>query len=207
MLSKPSLREVLVGKESEAEITGLLQRWHSGDRKALDSLLPVVYQALEKLAHQQLRKERPDHTLQSAALVNEAYVRLVGMNAPAWESRTHFFAIAAQLMRQILVDYARKHRAGKRGGGAETLCLDDTGFVEKGKSRDLDVVALDDALKSLAQVDARKAKVVELRFFGGLTFEEVADVLEVSPMTISRDWSTARAWLHREMSRGRSDGR
>lgn len=194
-------------QDSASQITGLLQRWHAGDQKALDSLLPVVYQALEKLAHQQLRKERRDHTLQSAALVNEAYLRLLGMNSPAWESRGHFFAIAAQLMRQILVDYARKHRAGKRGGGAETICLDDSGFIEKGKSRDLDVIALDDALNSLAQVDARKAQVVELRFFGGLTFEETAEILKVSSMTVSRDWSTARAWLHREMSRGPSNGR
>ena len=199
-------REVLVGQESASEITGLLQRWHAGDRKALDTLLPVVYKALEKLAHQQLRKERPDHTLQTAALVNEAYLRLVGMNSPPWESRSHFFAIASQLMRQILVDYARRHRAGKRGGGA-TLSLDDTGLFERGKSQDVDIIALDDALGALAQIDARKAQVVELRFFGGLTFEEAAEILKVSAMTVSRDWSTAKAWLHREMKRGRSNGR
>jgi len=197
-----------VGQESTSEITGLLQQWHAGDRKALDALLPVVYKALEKLAHQQLRKERPDHTLQTAALVNEAYLRLVGMNTPTWDSRTHFFAIASQLMRQILVDYARRHRAGKRGGG-ETLSLDDSGLFDAGQSRamDIDILALDVALRALAEIDARKAQVVELRFFGGLTFEEAAEILKVSPMTVSRDWNTARAWLHREIKGGRSDGR
>jgi RNA polymerase sigma factor (TIGR02999 family) len=196
-----------VRQESAGEITQLLRGWRSGDREALDSLLPVVYKELRRLAHFQLRQERPDHTLQSAALVNEVYLRLVGLNAPRWEGRSHFFAIAAQQMRQILVDYARRHRAGKRGGGASTLSLDDSGLLEQGKGADLDVVALDDALKTLAQLDARKAQVVELRFFGGLNFEEVAEVLKVSAVTVARDWSTARAWLHREMKRGNSDGR
>jgi RNA polymerase sigma-70 factor, ECF subfamily len=136
-----------VGHEPAGEITRLLHGWRAGDRKALDALVPVVYKELQRLAHFQLRKERPDHTLQSAALVNEAYLRLVGLNSPEWESRSHFFAIAAQLMRQILVDYARRHRAGKRGGGADALSLDDTGLLEQGKGKDLDVVALDDALK------------------------------------------------------------
>jgi|HubBroStandDraft_6_1064221.scaffolds.fasta_scaffold348108_2 RNA polymerase sigma factor (TIGR02999 family) len=196
-----------VRHESAGEITRLLQGWRNGDRKALDTLLPVVYKELRRLAHFQLRKERPDHTLQSAALVNEAYLRLVGLNAPRWEGRSHFFAIAAQQMRQILVDHARRHRAGKRGGGADPLSLDDSGLLEHGKGRDLDVVALDDALKTLAQIDARKAQVVELRFFGGLNFEETAEVLRVSAVTVARDWSTARAWLHREVSRANSDGR
>jgi RNA polymerase sigma-70 factor (ECF subfamily) len=189
------------------EITQLLQGWRGGDRKALDALVPIVHKELQRLAHNQLRNERPGHTLQSTALVNEAYLRLVGMNSPRWESRAHFFAIAAQLMRQILVDYARRHRAEKRGGGAATLSLDDTGLLEKGKGSDIDLVALDDALKTMAGVDARKAQVVEMRFFGGLSFEEIADVLKVSVNTVSRDWSTARAWLHREIRRGRADGR
>lgn len=188
------------------EITQLLQDWRAGNREALDALLPVVYKELHRIAHFQLRKERQHHTLQSSALVNEAYLRLVGATPPRWESRTHFFAIAAQLMRQILVDYARRHRAGKRGGGADALSLDDTGLLEQGKGRNLDVIALDDALKALAQIDARKAQVVELRFFGGLNFDETAEVLKVSAVTVARDWSTARAWLHREMSRGNSDG-
>jgi RNA polymerase sigma factor (TIGR02999 family) len=207
----PSLSSVSWGspvRQDQTEgITRLLQGWQDGDRKALDELLPLVYKELERLAHFQLHKERPDHTLQSAALVNEAYLRLVGMNSPQWEGRSHFFAIAAQLMRQILVDYARRRRATKRGGQVETLSIDDTGFFEKGKSRDFDVVALDEALQTLAKMDARKAQVVELRFFGGLNFDETAELLKVSSITVQRDWSTARAWLHREMSRGCPDGR
>jgi RNA polymerase sigma-70 factor, ECF subfamily len=195
-----------VGHESAGEITRLLQGWRGGDRKALDTLLPIVYKELHRLAHFQLRQERPDHTLQSCALVHEAYLRLVGLNAPQWEGRSHFFAIAAQQMRQILVDYARRHRAGKRGGGVGTLSLEDAAMLSPRKEREVDVVALDDALKALAQIDARKAQVVELRFFGGLNFEETAEVLKVSAVTVARDWSTARAWLHREMSRGTSDG-
>lgn len=192
-------------QERNGEITHLLQGWRAGDPKALDELLPLVYKELQRLAHFQLRNERADHTLQSAALVNEAYLRLTGMSAPQWEGRSHFFAIAAQLMRQILVDYARRHRARKRGGQAETLSLNDAGVFEQGKSRDIDLVALDDALRRLAKMDARKAQVVELRFFGGLNFEETGEVLKVSGITVQRDWSTARLWLHREMSRGRSD--
>jgi RNA polymerase sigma factor (TIGR02999 family) len=195
-----------VGHESAGEITKLLQGWRDGDRKALDALVPIVHKELRRIAHFQLRQERPDHTLQSAALVNEAYVRMVGLRPPHWESRSHFFAIAAQQMRQILVDYARRHRAGKRGGGEETLSLEDT-TMSVSKKKDVDVVALDDALNALARIDARKAQVVELRFFGGLNFDEAAEVLKVSAVTVARDWSTARAWLHREMSRESSDGR
>jgi RNA polymerase sigma factor (TIGR02999 family) len=193
-----------VGQASTHEITQLLQGWRGGDRAALDALLPVVYKELHRLAHFQLRQERSGHTLQSAALVHEAYLRLVGLNPPQWESRTHFFAIAAQLMRQILVDYARRHRAHKRGGGAVALPLEEATLLLGGK--EIDVVALDDALKELAKVDARKAQVVELRFFGGLSFSETAEVLKLSAVTVSRDWSTARAWLHRELGRGRGDG-
>jgi RNA polymerase sigma-70 factor (ECF subfamily) len=198
-----------VGHESAGEITTLLQGWRDGDRKALDALVPIVYKELHRIAHFQLRRERPDHTLQSAALVNEAYVRMVGLRPPQWEGRSHFFAIAAQQMRQILVDYARRHRARKRGGGDETLSLEDTTSLvsEKNKKKDVDVVALDDALNALAGIDARKAQVVELRFFGGLNFDETAEVLKVSAATVARDWSTARAWLHREMTRESSDGR
>ena len=196
-----------MANDSAGEITQLLHGWRDGDRKALDTLLPIVYRELHRLAHFQLRQERPDHTLQSSALVNEAYLRLVGLNTPRWEGRSHFFAIAAQQMRQILVDHARRHRAGKRGGGVETLSLDDSAMLSPVRSKSLDVVALDDALKALAQIDERKAQVVELRFFGGLSFEETAEVLKVSAVTVSRDWSTARAWLHREMTREASDGR
>lgn len=193
-------------QERAEDITQLLEGWRAGDRKALGALLPVVYKELQRLARFQLRNERPGHTLQSAALVNEAYLRLVGMNPPPCEGRSHFFAVAAQLMRQILVDYGRRHRAEKRGGRAETLSLDDTGLFEQGKSRDVEIVALDDALKTLSKIDPRKAQVVELRFFGGLSFAEVSEVLKISSITAQRDWSTARAWLHREMSRGRSGG-
>jgi len=191
---------VLVGQLSSDEVTQLLRGWHGGDRENLDALLPVVYKELRRIAHFQLRKEREDHTLQSAELVNEAYLRLVRMNPPQWESRTHFFAIAAQLIRQILVDYARRHGAWKRGAGQGALPLEDASQLLQGK--DVDVVLLDDALKALAELDPRKAKVVELRFFGGLTFAETAEVLDVSAVTVSRDWGTARAWLHREMKRG-----
>jgi RNA polymerase sigma factor (TIGR02999 family) len=195
-----------VKHESAGEITKLLQGWRDGDREALDSLLPIVYKELRRLAHFQLRQERPDHTLQSSALVNEAYLRLVGLSAPQWEGRSHFFAIAAQQMRQILVDYARRHRAQKRGDGIAAVSLDEGTMVLPAKGKTLDVVALDDALDALAQIDARKAQVVELRFFGGLNFDETAEVLKVSAVTVSRDWSTARAWLHREMSRETPDG-
>ena len=198
-----------MGRDSTGEITKLLQGWREGDREALNALVPIVYEELRRIAHFQLRRERPDHTLQSAALVNEAYVRMVGLRPPHWESRSHFFAIAAQQMRQILVDYARRHRAGKRGGGDETLSLEDTTMLvsEKNKNKDVDVVALDDALNALAGIDARKAQVVELRFFGGLNFDETAEVLKVSASTVARDWTTARAWLHREMNRESSHGR
>jgi RNA polymerase sigma factor (TIGR02999 family) len=191
---------LFVGQNSTSEITKLLQGWQGRDRAAVDALLPVVYEELRRLAHFELRNERPDHTLQSAALVNEAYLRLFRMQPPQWESRTHFFAIAAQLIRQILVDYARRRRAGKRGAGQVPVPLEDASQLSRGKG--IDVVVLDDALKALAELDPRKAKVVELRFFGGLTFPETAEVLGVSAVTVSRDWSTARAWLHREMNRG-----
>lgn len=200
MLANASPRGLFVRQNSTHEITKLLQGWQGRDRAALDALLPAVYQELRRLAHYELRNERPDHTLQSAALVNEAYLRLFRMQPPQWESRTHFFAIAAQLIRQILVDYARRRRAGKRGAGQVAVPLEDASQLSRGKG--IDVVLLDDALKALAELDPRKAKVVELRFFGGLTFAETAEVLDVSAVTVSRDWSTARAWLHREMNRG-----
>ena len=180
-------------------VTQLLNNWREGDRKALDALLPLVYDELHRLAHFQLRKERPDHTLQSAALVHEAYLRLAGGTAPQWESRSHFFGIAAQLMRQILVDYARRHGAAKRGGSVCKVSLEDA--MVAAKKIDLDVVALDDALQALEAIDARQARVVELRFFSGLSLDEISTVMEIAPATVQRDWTAARAWLHREMSR------
>jgi RNA polymerase sigma factor (TIGR02999 family) len=188
-----------VEPELPGEVTRLLRVWQAGDRKALDDLVPHVYKELRRLAHFQLQKERPGHTLQSAALVHEAYARLVGQESLEFESRTHFFAVAAQLMRQILVDYARRHRADKRGKGVCTLTLDDAASLPQRK--DLDVVALDDALTALAEIDARQSRVVELRFFAGLSLEETAQALEVGPATVQRDWTAARAWLHREISR------
>jgi RNA polymerase sigma factor (TIGR02999 family) len=187
-----------VEHKASSEITQRLQEWRGGDRKALDSLLPLVYKELRRLAHFQLRNERADHTLQSSALVHEAYLRLVGMNAPKWESRTHFFAIAAQLMRQILVDYARRHRAAKRGGSVCKLSLED---ALGARQTDVDVIALDDALQALARIDERQSRVVELRFFAGLSLGEISDALGVGPATVQRDWTAARAWLHREISR------
>lgn len=182
-----------------SEVTQLLQGWRGGDRQALDALLPLVYKELRRLAHFQLRNERPNHTLRSAALVNEAYLRLVGMNTPQWESRTHFFAIAAQLMRQILVDYARRQGAAKRGGSICKLSLEDATMASRRK--DVDVVALDDALKTLTKMDPRQSRVVELRFFAGLSLEEISRAMEIAPATVQRDWTAARAWLHREISR------
>ena len=188
-----------MGPEPPGEVTQLLLGWRGGDRNALDALVPLVYKELRRLAHFQLRDEREDHTLQSAALVNEAYVRLVRLKTLQWESRTHFFAIAAQLMRQILVDYARRHRSAKRGGSVCKLSLDDAMQVSRRKA--LDVVALDDALQELAKIDARQSRVVELRFFGGLTLEEISAALEIGPATVQRDLTSARAWLYREISR------
>jgi RNA polymerase sigma factor (TIGR02999 family) len=182
-----------------SQITQLLQGWRDGDQKALDALLPLVYNELRRLAHFHLNKERPDHTLQSAALVHEAYLRMVGVEAPLWEGRTHFFAIASQLMRQILVDYARRRGAGKRGGSVCLLSLEDVG--EKARGKEMDIVALDDALQRLAEIDPRQSRIVEMRFFGGLTLEEISTALEIGPATVQRDWTAARAWLHREISR------
>jgi RNA polymerase sigma factor (TIGR02999 family) len=187
-----------VERKAPSDVTQLLQGWREGDSKALDALLPLVYKELRRLAHFQLRAERADHTLQSAALVHEAYLRLVGMNVPQWESRTHFFAIAAQLMRQILVDYARRHRADKRGGRVCKLSLEDAMVAPR--QTDVDVIALDDALQALARIDERQSRVVELRFFAGLSLEEISKAMEIGPATVQRDWTAARAWLHREMS-------
>jgi RNA polymerase sigma factor (TIGR02999 family) len=188
-----------VAHRLSSQITQLLQRWRDGNREALDALLPLIYDELRRLAHRHLRNERPEHTLQSSALVHEAYLRLVGQDFPQWEGRSHFFAIAAQLMRQILVDYARRHRASKRGSGVCMLTLGDAEALPQRK--DVDVVALNDALNSLAEIDPRQSHVVELRFFAGLSLEETSEVMGIGTATVQRDWTAARAWLHREMSR------
>ena len=180
-------------------VTELLVRWRGGDKAALDALMPLVYSELRRIANRHLQAERSDHTLQSTALVHEAYVRLTNQQLPQWQNRAHFFAVAAQLMRQILVDHARSHRASKRGGEVYKLALDDA--EDQQKPIDIDIVALDDALKSLTAMDAQQGKVVELKFFGGLSNEDTAEVLGISTSTVKRDWTTARAWLFRELNR------
>jgi RNA polymerase sigma factor (TIGR02999 family) len=192
-------QELSVQDTLPTQITHLLHGWRAGDQKALDALLPHVYNELRRRAHLQLRKERPDHTLQTAALVNEVYLRLVGMNSPQWEGRSHFFAIASQLMRQILVDYARRRGAGKRGGSVCRLSLEHAS--EKGWGKEMDVVALDDALRRLAEIDPRQSQIVEMRFFGGLTLQEISAALAIGSATVQRDWTAARAWLYREIAR------
>lgn len=180
-------------------MTKLLVRWREGDRAALEQLMPLVYEELRRLAHHYLQRERSDHTLQSTALVHEAYLRLAGGNVPQWQNRAHFFGIAAHIMRQILVEYARGHSAAKRGGSAYKLTLDAALAVPE--PCNIDIVALDDALKNLAVLDEQQSRIVELRFFAGLTIEDTSEVLGISPATVKRDWTSARAWLHREIDR------
>jgi len=183
---------------SPKEITRLLVAWGEGDEAALDELTPLVYEELHRLAHYYMSGERAGHTLQTTALVNEAYLRLIDWKNVQWQNRAHFFAVSAQLMRRILVDFARARGYDKRGGGVRAEALDEAALVTDEKGTDL--VALDEALGALAELDERQARIVELRFFGGLTNEEVAEVLKVSEGTVRRDWSLARAWLHRELS-------
>ena len=182
----------------------LLRAWSDGDTSALERLAPIVYDELHRLARRYMRGERPGHSLQTTALVNEAYMRLVGYERMQWQNRAHFFAVSAQLMRRILVEHARRHNL-KRGGGAPHVSLDEAALV--GGDRAADLVALDDAMNTLAQLDPRKAQVVEMRFFGGLSVDETADVLKVHPATVMRDWSTAKAWLYRELAGRTRDGR
>jgi RNA polymerase sigma factor (TIGR02999 family) len=185
--------------QTTEDITGLLVAWGGGDRASLDRLMPLVYQELRRLARRQMRRERAGDTFQTTALVNEAYLRLVDYERVQARDRSHFLAIAAQAMRRILIERARGRRADKRGGGAQRVSLDEAGDVSSERAADL--VALDDALHALARIDPRKAQLVELRYFGGLTIEETAEVLGVSAPTVERDWRTARIWLHREISR------
>ena len=185
-------------------VCDLLRAWSDGDTSALERLTPFVYDELHRLARRYMRGERPGHSLQTTALVNEAYMRLVGYERMQWQDRAHFFAVSAQVMRRILVDHARRHNL-RRGGGVPHVSLDEAALV--GGHRAADLVALDDALNTLAQLDPRKAQVVEMRFFGGLNVDETADVLKVSPATVMRDWSTAKTWLYRELANGIRDGR
>lgn len=181
------------------QVTELLFRWRGGDQSALDALVPLVYNELRRIANHYLQAERPDHTLQSTALVHEAYVRMAEQDLPQWQNRAHFFAVAAQLMRQILVDHARSHRASKRGGNVYKMALDEA--EQEPLAVDVDIIALDDALKSLCEMDSQQSRVVELKFFGGLSIEDTAEVLGISASTVKRDWITARAWLYRELDR------
>ena len=184
---------------SSTQVTQLLARWSGGDANAREALIPLVYEELRRLARSFLARQRSDHTLQSTALVHEAYMRLVGHTSVRFENRAHFFAVASQVMRRILVDHARRHNAAKRGGNNLTLVLDEA-IASPAKS-EIDVTALDDALCNLATLDPRQANIVEMRFFGGLSIDETSKVLGISPATVKREWTTARTWLFDEMTR------
>jgi len=181
------------------ELTRLLQAWSGGDQRALDKLMPLVYNELHRLAERYMAGERPGHPLQTTALVNEAYLRLVDVKQVSWQNRAHFFAVSAQLMRRILVEFARSRHSLKRGGEAAAISLEQA--AEVSAERGADLVALDDSLKALAAMDLRRSRVVELRFFGGLSVEETAEVLKVSAETVMHDWKLAKAWLLRELQR------
>ena len=192
-----------VSEPGTQNVTKLLVQWSMGDQDALTALVPLVYDELRRVARNYLKQEKQNHTLSSTALVHEAYLRLVTQKEVTWQNRAHFFGVAAQMMRRILVDHARHHSYAKRGGGALTLALDEA--LATPKRRDLDLVALDDALNTLAKLDERQSRMVELRFFGGLSIEETSEVLGVSAPTVKREWASARAWLYREISRGSLD--
>jgi RNA polymerase sigma factor (TIGR02999 family) len=178
---------------SQVHVTQLLIAWGDGDRAALDQLMPLVYEELRRLAHSYIKRERPNHTLQTSGLINEAYLRLVDQSQLKLKNRTHFFGVAARLMREILVDYARKRKYAKRGGDAQRVPFEETLIVSD--QRAADIVALDDALRELSEIDPRQSQIVELRFFGGLSIDEAAEVLNISPGTVMRDWTLAKAWL------------
>ena len=183
---------------AQQQITQLLGEWRKGDAQALDKLIPLVQPVLQQLAHRYMSRERPGHTLQTTVLVNDAYLQLADQTHPDWQNRAHFFAVAAQLMRRIMVDHARQRNALKRGGGGMKVTLDEAAHAAE--SRAVELLALDEALEKLAAFDKRKADVVEMRYFGGLTMEEIADVLKVHVNTVTREWSAARAWLFATLS-------
>src|SRR5580692_2980492 len=192
------------GEPAVGDVSTLLRAWSGGDQSAIKRLTPIVYEELRRRSRRYLKRERTGHSLQTTALVNEAYVRLVDYKRMQWQDRAHFFAVSAQLMRRILVEHARRHNL-KRGAGLRHVSLEEAAMV--GDDRAADLVALDDAMSALARHDPRKVQVVEMRFFGGLSVEETAEVLKVSAVTVMRDWSTARAWLYRELTGGTDDGR
>ena len=183
--------------QSQTQVTQLLQQWQEGSNDALEALMPLVYKELKRLAGSYLRRERPDHTLQSAALVNEAYLRLVDQTQTRWQNKAHFYGIAAQMMRRVLADHARGHNAAKRGAGMPELELNEA--VAQAQARSVDLVDLEEALQKLEKLDPQQGKIVELRFFSGLSIEDTANVLGISPATVKRDWAAARAWLFREV--------
>ena len=185
---------------SPQQVTELLHNWRQGDRQALDELMPLVYEELRRIAHRYMRRERPGQSMQTTALVNEAYLRLLGSAPVEWQDRAHFFAVAATVMRHLLVDRARARRYGKRGGGARQISLDEAAAITP--AQDLDLLALDEVLEKLAAIDERKSRLVELRYFGGLSAEEAAEVLGVSQITVKREWLKAKAWLYRELTKG-----
>ena len=187
---------------SPNEVTRLLVDWGNGNQAALDDLIPLVYDELRRLAGRYMRRESPGHTLQTSALVNEAYLRLVDQKSVQWQNRAHFFGVAAQLMRRILLDHARSRSRAKRGGGVQMVSLADQAVITKEVS---EVIALDEALKDLTEMDPRKSQIVEMKFFGGLTNEEVAEVLKVTSRTVEREWRKAKAWLNRALSKGATD--
>jgi RNA polymerase sigma factor (TIGR02999 family) len=183
--------------DGAADVSRLLADWAAQDPTARDRLVPIVYEELRRLAHHYMRGERVGHTLQTTALVNEVYLRLAGINGLQWRDRTHFFAMAGRLMRRVLVDYARRHSRDKRGGGVSVTTLDDYAVTTEPS---VDIIALDEALEQLAVVDPQQSQVVELRFFAGLSIEETAEALGISPATVKRDWTTAKMWLHHELT-------
>ncbi|MGD0050051.1 MAG: sigma-70 family RNA polymerase sigma factor [Bryobacteraceae bacterium] len=195
-------RAAQTGEPAVGDISALLRVWSDGDQSALERLTPIVYDELHRLARRYMKRERPGHSLQATALVNEAYMRLVDYKRMQWQNRAHFFAVSAQLMRRILVEHARRHNL-KRGGEVQQVSLEEAAVVG---DRNTDLVALDDAMNVLARLDPRKVQVVEMRFFGGLSVEETAEVLKVSAVTVMRDWSTAKAWLYRELTGGTGHG-
>ncbi len=197
------MRSVTGPGETRDDTGALLRAWSDGDRSALEKLTPVVYEELHRLAHIYMKRERPGHSLQTTALVNEAYLRLVDYRYMQWQNRAHFFAVSAQLMRRILVEHARRHNV-KRGAGVQHITLEESAII--GAGQDADLVALDDALNALERIDPRKVQIVEMRFFGGLSVEETAEVLKVSSITVKRHWRGARAWLYRELTNGAGDG-
>jgi RNA polymerase sigma-70 factor, ECF subfamily len=190
------------GEQPVEEVSTLLRAWSAGDQRSLEKLTPIVYDELHRLARRYMKRERPGHSLQTTALVNEAYTRLVNYKRMQWQDRAHFFAVSAQLMRRILVDHARRHNL-KRGGGVKHVSLDEASIIGEA---DIDMVALDDAMNALARLDPRKVQVVEMRFFGGLSVEETAEVLKVSSVTVKRDWRAARNWLYRELTGATNHG-